>query len=85
VRLTTAALVWSFGLLLAALLIPAFDGQTVTNSSGTTLPSATFVQVNGTWVLIPIALPAVVSLVVAFAIRRRHLGGPRAGPAPSRD
>jgi len=76
-RLTTAAWVWSVGLLLAALLLPAYDDQTVSNANGLTLRTATFVQVNGNWVLIPIALPAVVSLVVAVAIRQKQLTGPR--------
>lgn len=75
-RMTVAASVWSVGLLLGALLLPAFNDQTVSSSSGLTLRTATFVQVNGIWVLIPVALPVVVSVVVAMAIRHRQLTGP---------
>jgi hypothetical protein len=75
VRLTTVTFVWSLGLLVAALTYPAFDGQTVTNADGVTLTTATFVQVNGTWVLIPVALPAVASAAVGLALRQRLRGG----------
>jgi len=75
-RMTVAASVWSLGLLLGALLLPAFNDQTVSSSSGLTLRTATFVQVNGAWVLVPVALPVVVSVVVAVAIRQRRLTGP---------
>ena len=76
-RMTVAASVWSLGLLLGALLLPAFNDQTVSSSSGLSLRTATFVQVNGLWVLIPVALPIVVSVVVAVAIRQKRLTGPR--------
>ena len=76
-RMTVAASVWSAGLVLGALLLPAFNDQTVSSSSGLTLRTATFVQVNGIWVLIPVALPFAVSVVVAVALRQKRLTGPR--------
>lgn len=75
VRLTGAALIWSVGLVLAALLVPVYNGQTVSSSQGLTLSTATLIQVNGARALIPVLLPTVVSVVVAVAIRQRHRHG----------
>jgi hypothetical protein len=77
VRLTVAALVWSIGLIVAALLVPAYSGQTVTDSRGVTLTTATLVQVHGARALIITAIPGVVSIVVGFALCRRRATGPR--------
>jgi hypothetical protein len=82
-RLTTGSLVWALGVVLAALLLPAFNGQTVTSElDGVTLKTATFVQVNGAWVLIPVAVPVVVTVLVGVALRSRRTNGPSwVGPA----
>jgi hypothetical protein len=72
-----AALVWSLGLVVAAVLVPAYGGQTVSDSRGLTLTSATLVQVNGAKVLIPVVIPAVTSLVVILSLRRRRTTGER--------
>jgi hypothetical protein len=77
VRLTFAALVWSIGLIVAALLVPAYSGQTVTDSRGVTLTTATLVQVHGAKALIIAAIPGVVSIVVGFALSRRRATGAR--------
>ena len=74
-RLTIAAVVWSLGLILAALLLPAYNGQTVSNAQGLTLTTATLVEVNGFGVLIPVAIPALASIVVAASVRRRRTHG----------
>jgi hypothetical protein len=47
IRLTVAGLVWSAGLVLAALLIGAYSGQTDSSDAGVTLTTRSFVQVNG--------------------------------------
>jgi hypothetical protein len=73
-RVTIAAGTWSLGLVIAALLLPAFDDQTVTGANGITLRNATFVQVNGAWVLIPVLLPLLACAVVGLAVRERHRG-----------
>lgn len=80
VRLTVAAVVWSVGLLLAALLVPAYNGQTRGGVNGLTLIKLTAVQADSTWILIPLAVPAAVSLLVGFALRRRRH---RRRPGPS--
>ena len=68
------AFVWSLGLILAAVFLPVIDEAVVT-PSGTTLTGETLVQVNGPWVLIPVAVPAVICAVVAVALRRKWTRG----------
>jgi hypothetical protein len=70
IRLTGAALAWSAGLVVSALLLPVYQGQTVVDANGITLTTATYVQRNGAWVLIPILIPALASVTVALAIAR---------------
>ncbi len=62
---------WSVGLLVSALWLPVYSNQTVVDANGITLTTATYLQRNGAWVLIPIALPALASLAVALAIAHR--------------
>jgi hypothetical protein len=72
-RLGTAALVWSAGLILAALLWPAYSSSTTTADT-VTLGRATLVQVNGARALVLVAIPLVVSAIVLAAIRMRRAG-----------
>jgi hypothetical protein len=76
VRLTAAALAWSLGVVLAALLVPAYDASS-SSPQGLTLTRATLVQRHGARALILVAIPMIVSIVVAVAIYGRHRGGPR--------
>jgi hypothetical protein len=78
VRLTAAALVWSAGLVLAALLVPAYNG-TVSGVDGLSLTTRTLAQVHGAWILLPVALPAAISVLVGLALRRRYRGS--SGPS----
>jgi hypothetical protein len=81
VRLGVAALVWSLGLVLAALFAPVYGTSSVSSGvNGVTLSDATLVQVNGAWVLILVAIPALVSGVVILALRARHTGARWGGP-----
>ena len=75
VRLTAAALVWSVALLVTALLAPVYDGQTTSDANGLTLSSATYVQRNGAWVLLPLAVPLLAGLAGVATL---------AGPDPRR-
>jgi hypothetical protein len=75
VRLTAAALVWSAGLLIAAVVLPVYGDRTTTSSQGITLTSATLVQVNGARALIIVAIPLVASLGAALALYRRWVTG----------
>jgi Flp pilus assembly protein TadB len=72
--MTVAAFVWSFGLVPAALLVPVAN-QTKSGVNGLSLTKATLVQADGVKVLIPVALPAVLTLLVAIAMRRRYRTG----------
>ena len=77
VRLTVAALVWSLGLLLAALLVSSYHGQTASSADGLSLHSATLVQVHGLSALVLVVVPVLASLLVGGALwRRRHTGDP---------
>jgi hypothetical protein len=76
VRLTAAALAWSLGVVLAALLVPAYDTSS-SSSQGLTLTRATLVERHGARALILVVIPMLVSIVVAVAIYERHRGGPR--------
>jgi hypothetical protein len=62
--LTVLAFVWSVGLLIAALVVPAYG-------------SGTLVDENGTGVLLVVAVPAVVSVVVWMALWRQCSRGGR--------
>jgi uncharacterized membrane protein YhaH (DUF805 family) len=82
VRLVCAALVWSLGLVVVALFVPTYGGQTVSDSNGLTLTARTAVQVHGLKAVVVVAIPVVMTLVVALALYRRRLDGWRfSGPA----
>ncbi len=72
VRMTAAAAVWSLGLLVAALLIPAYDGET-TIQGVATLTRQTLVQNAGAWALAVVAVPVIAAGVVATALAQRRL------------
>jgi hypothetical protein len=80
VRLGVAALVWSAGLVLVALLLPVYGTSTASETDGVTLTHSTLVQVNGARALVLVAIPALVTLVVLCAIRARHSGARWGGP-----
>jgi hypothetical protein len=85
-RLTVGALIWSIGLVLAALLVGSYTGQTVSSEAGVTLTTRTFVQVNGLRALVLVVIPTVACLAVATALWHRHRrrapwGGPVAWTA----
>ena len=73
VRMTTVASVWSLGLVLAALLVPALDGDT-TSAGVATLTEQTLVQNQGVWALALVIVPLIACGVVAAAMvyRRRE-------------
>jgi uncharacterized membrane protein YhaH (DUF805 family) len=75
VRLTCAALIWSLGLVVAAVFVPTYGGQTVSDSNGLTLTARTAVQVHGLKAVIVVAVPVMATPVVAGALYRRRLDG----------
>jgi uncharacterized membrane protein YhaH (DUF805 family) len=81
IRLITAALVWATGLLLAAVLIGVYKGQTISTEAGLTLTTRTFVQVHGVGALVLVLIPVAACLIVAAALgRRRHHRASWSGP-----
>jgi hypothetical protein len=72
IRLTVAATIWSIGLILAALLIGAYTGQTDSSDAGVTLTTRSSVQVNGLRALVLVAIPTVACMIVGAALRHRH-------------
>ena len=74
-RLTVAALVWSVGLVLAALFVSSYHGETSSDVNGLSLHSATLVQVHGLSALVLVAVPVTASLLVGGALWRRHRAG----------
>ncbi|HWE15248.1 MAG TPA: hypothetical protein VG365_17115 [Solirubrobacteraceae bacterium] len=73
VRMTGAASVWSVGLFLAALLVPAYGRETSSPDSGVTLSQVTLIQSKGVWALVLVTVPVIASVLVAAAMvyRRR--------------
>jgi len=70
-RLATAALLWSLVLIPAAFYAPVYHGERSSSTGATIHTSSTLVAVNGTWVLIPVAVPALLALIVSLALTRR--------------
>ncbi|MGZ4177167.1 MAG: hypothetical protein ACXVE4_15690 [Solirubrobacteraceae bacterium] len=81
VRLNVLALVWSAGLVLAALLVPVSSQATASAGvDGVTLTQSTLLEVNGARALAVVAVPSLVSVVVLWAIRARRHGARWGGP-----
>jgi hypothetical protein len=82
IRLTAAAVVWSLGLVLAALFAGVYKGQTISSAAGVTLTTRTLVQVHGPGALILVLIPILAGAVVAMALwHRRHRGSGWSGTA----
>jgi hypothetical protein len=79
-RLGACALVWSAGLVVAALVWPAYS-TSASSHDGVTLGHATLVQVNGARALVLVAIPLVVSAAVLGTMRVRGAGTRWARPA----
>jgi hypothetical protein len=65
------ALIWSAALIVAAALAPVYRSTTETSSGTVTDQSATLVDENGPAVLLPIAVPLLVTVIVGRALWRR--------------
>lgn len=71
VRMTAAAAVWSLGLVLAAVLVPAYPGDS-TSAGVATLSEQTLVQNEGLWSLALVLVPLIACAVVAVAMVHRR-------------
>lgn len=75
------AFVWSVGLLVAAVTLPAYQGTTVSSTGESHSTTSTLVGENGAGVLLVVAIPLAAVLVVStLQWWRRHRGRPGAGP-----
>jgi hypothetical protein len=81
--LTVTAFAWALGLVAAAFLAPAYSGvETESLPGGATRAvstTSTLVDANGLGVLIPIALPAALTVLVWCALRYKCARGSRRG------
>jgi hypothetical protein len=73
-RLGVIALVWSAGLVLAALLVPAYASNSTSELNGVTLTRSTLAQENGARAIVLVAAPVLACIVVLWAIRARRAG-----------
>jgi hypothetical protein len=79
-RLGVIALVWSAGLVLAALLVPIYTSDTTSEVNGVTVTRSTLAQENGFRAVALLAVPVVACIVVLWAIRARRWGARWAAP-----
>jgi hypothetical protein len=73
-RLGVVALVWSAGLVLAALFVPAYTSSTTSEVNGVTLTRSTLAQENGARAIVLVAVPVLACVVVLWAISARRAG-----------
>jgi hypothetical protein len=78
-RLVLVAAVWSLGLLIAASVLPVYDGESISNASGVAFTTTTLVGSQGAWVLIPAAVPLLLCGVVWLALRRKRASADEPG------
>jgi len=78
--LTTAGFLLAAALIPAGFLVPVYGGVSEDASGATATFSSTLVEENGLSVVLVLALPAVVALLVWFALHRKcSRGGARSG------
>jgi hypothetical protein len=81
IRLEGIAVIWSAGLVLAAVLVPAYGTSSSSDLDGVTVSSTTLVQSQGAWAMVLATIPALVSVTVVAAMLHRHRRGARwSGP-----
>ena len=74
VRLNVVAIVWSAGLVLAGLLVPAYTSSSTSDVNGVTLTRSTLAQENGVRAMALVAVPLLACVLVLWAIRARRAG-----------
>jgi hypothetical protein len=80
VRLNVVAVVWSAGLVLAGLLVPAYTSNSTSDLNGVTLTRSTLAQESGVRAMALVAVPLLACVVVLWAIcarRAARAGAPR--------
>ena len=74
VRLNVVAVVWSAGLVLAGLLVPAYTSNSTSDLNGVTLTRSTLAQESGVRAMALVAVPLLACVVVLWAICARRAG-----------
>jgi hypothetical protein len=74
-RLVLIAAAWSLGLLIAASVLPVYNGESISNTAGVTFTHTTLVASQGAWVLIPAVIPLLLCGVVWLGLRRERARG----------
>lgn len=70
--LLAIATLWSIGLVVAAVVAPAYSSSSASSSGSATHTSATLVEENGLRVLAPVSVPLLAVGAVTFSLRRRR-------------
>ena len=76
--LTATAFAWALALVAAAFFVPVYEGQAAGSDSSSST-SATLIGENGLGVLVPVALPALVTALVWVALHHKRSHGSRNG------
>jgi hypothetical protein len=66
------ALLWSVGLIVSAAVAPAYQSTTETSSGAVISETATLLDENGPAILLPVAVPLLVTVIVGYALWRRE-------------
>jgi hypothetical protein len=77
--LASAAVLWTAALIPGAFLFSAYNGETATSTGSTTHTTDTLVGVNGTWVVAPLGLLLVLSVVAWAGLHASCARGSRRG------
>jgi hypothetical protein len=77
--LTAAAFAWALALVVAAFVVPVYEGETGGDGGLSGSTGATLIGENGLGALVPVALPALVTALVWLALHRKRSHGSRGG------
>ena len=69
--LTVLACGWLAFLVVAALVVPVYSGETSAGGREFATPSSTLVGENGSWVLVGMAIPVLLGLITWFGLHRK--------------
>jgi hypothetical protein len=77
--LTATAFAWALALVVAAFVVPVYEGEAAGDGGFSGSMGATLIGENGLGALVPVALPALVTALVSLALHRKRSHGSRGG------
>jgi uncharacterized membrane protein YhaH (DUF805 family) len=77
--LTATAFAWALALVVAAFVVPVYEGEAAGDGGSSGSMGATLIGENGLGALVPVALPALVTALVWLALHRKRSHGSRGG------